>query len=74
MPRVLLRHPSHWSIQEPKEPQHSGMIRKELEGKKMQEGEKEESKYLIKIRKGKINRGGSVEKEHPECQGTMCWV
>lgn len=36
----------------------------------MQEGEKEESKQLIRTRKGKINQGGSVEKEHPECPWT----
>lgn len=74
MPWVLLRHPSHWSVQEPEEPQHSGKIRNEVEGKKMQEGEKRESKQLIEARKGKINQGGSVEKEHPECQRTMCWA
>lgn len=45
------------------------MIRKEVEGKKMQEGEKGENKQLIKTRKGKINQGGSVEKEHPKCAG-----
>lgn len=68
-----MRHPSHWSVQGPKEPQNSAMLRKEVEGKRMQEGEKEESKQLIKIRKGKINRGGSVDKEHPECPRTLPW-
>lgn len=45
----------------------------------MQEGEKGESKQLVKgqqkkTRKGKISKGENVEKERPDCRRTTCWA